>query len=57
MWELKSINQKAPVRAHRVQRPIVDEGARTRPDPWPRLGIITIKLDIYLRSASTLEGK
>ncbi len=36
---------------------IVGEGARTRPDPWPSLGIVTIDPDAYFGSASLLEGE
>jgi hypothetical protein len=36
---------------------IVGEGARTRPDPWPSLGIVTIDPDAYFGSDSLLEGE
>jgi len=28
-------NPKARVRAHQARRPVLDDGARTRPDAWP----------------------
>jgi len=40
------VDQKAHVCAHQARRPSVDEGARTCPDRWPSLGIITIDPDI-----------
>ena len=36
---------------------IVGKGARTRPDPWPSLGIVTIDPDAYSGSASLLKGE
>ena len=51
------IGPKACVNAHQARRPIVDKNARSCPDPWPSLGIITIDPDIYFGSASQHEGE
>jgi hypothetical protein len=40
VWKPESFDPKAHVRAHQAQRPVLDEGALMRPDPWPNLGII-----------------
>ena len=56
-WEPASIIPKAHVHIDKAQRPILDEGAHTRPDPWPSLGIVITNLDTYLGSASQLEGE
>jgi len=39
-WEPGSVDPKAHVRAHQARRPVLDEGARMRPDPWPNLGVV-----------------
>ena len=56
-WEPVFIIPKARVRVHKAQRPILDKGACTCPDPWPDLGAITVDPDIYFGSASQLEGE
>ena len=56
-WEPASVVPKARVRVHKVQRPVLDEGAHTRPDPWPNLGAVIVDPDIYFGSASQLEGE
>jgi len=40
IWELGSVNPKAHVHMHQVQRPVLNEGAHMCPNPWPNLGII-----------------
>jgi len=46
-WEPESINPnpKACVRVHQARRLVLDEGAQTRPDPWPSLGVIIVDPD------------
>ena len=34
---------------HQARKPILDWGARTRPDPWPSLAIITINPKVHVR--------
>src|SRR5712691_10623946 len=57
VWEPESDDPKARGCATRARRPILDEGARVRPDPWPNLGIVTIYPDTCRGSASLLEGE
>lgn len=57
VWELAFVGSEARVCVHKARRPVLDERAHTRPDPWPSLGIITIDPDIYLGSALQLEGE
>ena len=57
VWEPESINSKTRVHTTQVRRPILDEGARVHPDPWPSLGVVTINLDVCSWSASQLEGE
>jgi len=57
VWEPASVVPKARVRAHQVRRPIFDEGARTRPDPWPNLGVVIVDPDTCIGSALQLEGE
>jgi len=40
VWEPEPDDPKAHVRAHQARRPVFDEGACMRPDPWPNLGIV-----------------
>jgi len=54
--ETEPDNPKAHVRAHQVWRPVLDNGARMHPDPWPNLGVVIIDPDIYFGSASQLQG-
>ena len=56
-WEPAFVVPKARVRVHKVRRPVPNEDARTRPDPWPSLGIVIVDPDIYFGSASQLEGE
>ena len=56
-WEPAFVVLKACVHMHKVRRPVPDKGARTRPDPWPSLGIIIVDLDTCIGSASQLEGE
>jgi len=56
-WEPASIVPKARVRMDKVWRPVPNEGARMRPDPWPSPGIIIIDPDTCFGSASQLEGE
>jgi len=51
------VDPKAHVHVHQVWRPVIDKSACTCPDLWPSLGIVTIDLDIYFRSALQLEGE
>ena len=39
-WEPGSLDPKAHVHAHQVQRPVLDEGAHMYPNPWPNLGVL-----------------
>jgi len=39
-WEPGSIDLKAHVHAHQARRPVLNEGARMHPDPWPNLGVV-----------------
>ena len=40
VWEPGFVDPKAHVRAHQVRRPVLDEGAHMRPNPWPNLGVV-----------------
>jgi len=40
VWEPEPDDPKAHVRVHQARRPVFDEGARMRPDPWPNLGVL-----------------
>src|SRR5260221_50328 len=40
VWEPGSVDPKAYVRAHQARRPVLNEGARMRPNPWPNSGTI-----------------
>jgi len=57
VWEPESIHSKAHVRAHQARRPVLDEGACMRPDPWPSLGIVNVDPDTCIGSAILLEGE
>jgi hypothetical protein len=57
VWEPVSNDPKALVRVHQAQMPILDKGARTRPDPWPNLGIVIVNPNSCRGSASQLEGE
>src|SRR5260221_10887679 len=57
VWEPESDDPKARVRAHQARMPVLDEGARTRPDPWPSLGIVNVNPDTCIGSGSQLEGE
>jgi len=57
VWEPASVVPRAHVCVHKAQRPVLDEGAHMRPDLWPNVGIVTIDPDIYIGSASLLEGE
>ena len=57
VWELWSVKTIAKIRAYQVRRPVLDEGARTCPDPWPSLGIVIVDPDTCIGSASQLEGE
>ena len=48
---------KAAVCATPARRPVVDEGERTRPDPWPSPGTVTADSDVYTRTSVLLEGE
>jgi hypothetical protein len=55
--ELATFVPKAPVRAYQAWRPVPDEGACARPDPWPSLGIATADSDAYTKASVLLEGE
>jgi hypothetical protein len=42
---------------HQARRPILDQGARTCPDPWPSPNIVITNWAACLGSASQLEGE
>ena len=48
---------KAHVRAHQARRAVLDEGARTRPGPWPNVGIVIVDPDTCIGPALQLEGE
>jgi len=56
-WEPMFATPKARVRVHEARRPVLDEGARMRPDPWPNLGAVIIDPDTCIGSALQLEGE
>ena len=56
-WEPASTVPKAQVHMHQVRGPVPDEGAHTRPDPWPSAGVIIVDPDTCIGSASQLEGE
>jgi len=56
-WEPMFAIPKACVRVHEVWRPVLDEGACMRPDPWPSPGIVIINPDTCIGSALQLEGE
>src|SRR6266851_1311835 len=41
----------------KAQKPVFDEGAHVRPDPWPSPGANTTDLDVYQRASVLLEGE
>ena len=45
VWEPVSIIPKVRVRMCKARRPVLDEGARMHPDPWPSLGVVIINPD------------
>ena len=51
-WEPELNDPKARVRVYQARRPILDEGASARPDPWPSPDVIIINLAVCLGSAS-----
>jgi len=57
IWEPAFIVPKARVRVYQARRPILDEGACTRPNPWPNLGVVIVDPDTCTGSASQLEGE
>jgi hypothetical protein len=57
VWEPESDHPKARVHVHQARRPVLDEGAHTRPDPWPSPSVVNIDPDTCIRSASQLEGE
>ena len=40
VWEPGSADSKARNCAHQARWPVLDEGVRMRPDPWPNLGVV-----------------
>jgi len=50
-------NLNVRVRAHQTWRPVLDDSAHMRPDPWPNLGVVIIDPEIYFESASQLKGE
>jgi hypothetical protein len=57
VWKPESDHPKAHVRMHQAQRPILDEGAHTHPDPWPSLNIVNTDPDTCSGSVSLLKGE
>ena len=47
----------AEVRPHQARRPVLDEGACGRPDPWHSLSVVIVDPDARSGSASQLEGE
>jgi len=43
--------------APKARKPVFDEGARARPEPWPGPGAITIDSDVCSRASVLLEGE
>jgi hypothetical protein len=43
--------------APKARKPVFDEGARARPEPWPDPGAITIDSDVCSRASVLLEGE
>jgi hypothetical protein len=37
--------------------PVPDEGTRARPEPWPKVGIVTVDLDACTKASVLLEGE
>ena len=56
IWEPESIDPKARVRAHQTRRPIVEEGARMRHDPWPSPGSYHRSGHLFWVSITAREG-
>ena len=56
-WEPESNDPKARVRVHQARMPVLDEGARVHPDPWPSADIVTVNPNTYFGSATQLEGE
>ena len=49
--------QRPHVCTHPAWRPVLDEGARTCPDPWPNPDVVIVNPNTCLESASQLEGE
>ena len=64
-WKLQSsivleqgvVDPKAIVCAYQAQRPVVDKGGHTCPDPCPSPGIVTEDPDACTRASVLLEGE
>ena len=54
--EPESDHPKARVCAHQARRPVLDEGAHTRPDPWPNLGVVIVEPGYLFRVSITARG-
>ena len=55
--EQNTIDLKALIHVHQVQRPVPDKGASAHIDPWPNLGTIHTKMDAYFEVSVLLEGE
>ena len=53
----KARRLKVPVRMHQARKPVLDKGARMRPDPWPSPDFVTTNLAACLGPASLLDGE
>ena len=56
IWEPVSVDPQARVRAHQARRLVLDEGAHTRPKPWPSLGITRCQSGRLLIVSITARG-
>jgi hypothetical protein len=52
-----SSTPKPPFHVYQVQRPIPDERACARPEPWPNLPIVIKDSDTCTRASVLLEGE
>ena len=50
IWEPEPDDPKAHVRTTRAWSPVVDEGARTRPDSWPSPNVVIVNPDACLKA-------
>jgi hypothetical protein len=56
IWEQEIVDPKALVHTFEAQGPVIDEVDRRCPEPWSRLGIVTVDSDACTRASVLLKG-